>query len=701
MAPQQCQSQNTVSQLDAQACYATTDAHGNIQQYEMCAPSSISPANYACSGGLAPGASSVPACQSSIGTMAFSVGNSTVASIDSTTNLITAKQPGTTVITASIAGSGSSAGYFSTCPPASIIVALANGKTTGTVTQGVSQNLTTTVYDTNNQTITGLSLEYQSTNPIDVTASSGGAIATNYPGVASVNAICLPNSCNPAPTNVVGTNGTGLPLSSNPVTITVPGTASQYVWVASPGASQYVAPIELLNGTQGSSVRLPYVPNSMLMDRAGNNLYFGSARELMSYTTSTNSLGAQSAAAPGVVLAVAPDNSKVLVNDQALHMFYLYTTSGGTVQSFPGMGNAASWTPDGQTLYITDNAELNSPSSCPNITGHSDKLYVYNPNTGWATYPLPASPLPPSRIPTCSAVANEAQPTLDNGTWTPGSLDQSPAVMVPSVGAYLRGTQTQVHTWCPSGTAGNNSAIEFYPEGDNGNPTPVESDALAATDDGEHILGAEWLSSGALTLSDIAVSVPTTTDKSTGIATPDPCGVTTNTTTGVQTLEPLIINPTNYTQTPVSGVSAIGVNQVVTGSTPTPASGGAGENLAFITYSGTSAGAQLPYYLPSTGAVGYVSLTGGSQITAPIVGAFSQDNTIFFVSTAGDNLLHYINIPNAITSSQQPTDAQQIDPKLPACTPTSAGGTDAGCTYTGTGATVPATAIAVKPRSVT
>jgi len=62
---------------------------------------------------------------------------------------ITAEQPGTTAITASVAGTGSSAGYFSTCPPRSISVTLANGSTSGTITQGATQNLTTTIYDNN------------------------------------------------------------------------------------------------------------------------------------------------------------------------------------------------------------------------------------------------------------------------------------------------------------------------------------------------------------------------------------------------------------------------------------------------------------------------------------------------------------------------------------------------------------------------
>ena len=138
VGPSECVSQGQTAQLDAEAYYDLNGA-----QTLLCAPNS----------------SSVPSCESSIGTMTFNVGTSTVASINPLTNQITAEQPGTTAITASIASSGTSAGYFSTCPPQSISVTLANGKTAGTVTQGVSQNLTTTVLDTNGNPITGLTLD--------------------------------------------------------------------------------------------------------------------------------------------------------------------------------------------------------------------------------------------------------------------------------------------------------------------------------------------------------------------------------------------------------------------------------------------------------------------------------------------------------------------------------------------------------------
>jgi hypothetical protein len=198
-----------VSTLDAQACYSSGGT-----QYLLCKPTTLTDSSqFACSLPTGVDASAIPACSASIGTFTYSVGTSTIGTIDSDNNTITAAQPGTTVITAAIAGSGSSAGYFSTCPPKTISVVLANGGTSGTVTKGATQNLTTVITDTNGNTITGLSLDYQSTNPIDLSVTSAGAITSKYPGVADVNAVCQPSTCNPAPINKLGFNGTGLSVS--------------------------------------------------------------------------------------------------------------------------------------------------------------------------------------------------------------------------------------------------------------------------------------------------------------------------------------------------------------------------------------------------------------------------------------------------------------------------------------------------------
>jgi trimeric autotransporter adhesin len=695
VGPTTCLSQDVTAPapLDVQACFVGSGT--TPTQQLLCAPPSVTTAAnppLACPLPAGVSLASIPDCTAAIGTLSYNVGTSSVASINQTTNQITAELPGTTVITASVAQGASSAGYFSTCPPASINVTLANGATSGTITQGVAQNLSTTIYDTNGAEITGLTLNYQSTDPFDISVGATGSINTNFPGVASVTAICEPPTCNPAPNNVTGLNGTGLSISSDPVKITTPGTASDYVWFSSPGQSQYFVPVELLTNTVGSTVRLPYVPNSMLMDKIGANIYFGSARELMTYSTTTNALSSQSTAVPGVVLAVAPSNAQVLINDQARHLFYLYTPGSSTATTFGGMGAAAEWTPDSQTLYIFDNAELNTPATCatPLITGHTDTLYVYNVNSGWTYYTLPPSPLPAAAIPGCTTEPNT----------TPPMPIQTPAITNPGVGAYLAGNPTVAHTWCPetvAPTAAYPAGIEYYPQGDSVNTL---TDVLAATTDGMHILGAA-LNGTAMSISDIGITLPTTTSSS-GAITPAAC---TSASTGtppnqVVTLSPLNLNGAFTATVPVAGVNATTVNQVV----PSPNSA-----LAFLTYSDNATGAPtsatLPYYLTSTpgtnGTVGYVTLAGAAQITAPQVGAFSPDGTLFFVGTAGDNLVHYISIPTTITSTALPTDTQQVAPGLPACIPVSAGGSDAGCVYPGTDTVVPVTAIVVKPRSTT
>ena len=78
-----------------------------------------------------------------------------------------------------------------------------------------------------------------------------------------------------------------------------------------------------------------------------------------------------------------------------------------------------------------------------------------------------------------------------------GSGAQKLAVTVPGVGAYLSGNPTVAHTWCPTGTVGQlrqhdrsirRPTIRFT----------ALTDVLAATTDGQHILGAAYADGGTL-----------------------------------------------------------------------------------------------------------------------------------------------------------------------------------------------------------
>ncbi|HTD56574.1 MAG TPA: hypothetical protein VK670_14385, partial [Silvibacterium sp.] len=125
-----------------------------------------------------------------------------------------------------------------------------------------------------------------------------------------------------------------------------------------------------------------------------------------------------------------------------------------------------------------------------------------------------------------------------------------------------------------------------------------------------------------------------------------------------------------FNQFPLTGITPSEIDQVVA----SPNS-----NIAFVTYNSTLATGLLPAYeIPASGAgtLTNVQLSGGAK--APITGVFSPDETLFFVSTSGDDLVHFVN-PSTLT------DTQTIKPNL----------TDAN------GNPVPAQMLAVKPRPTT
>jgi trimeric autotransporter adhesin len=174
------------------------------------------------------------------------------------------------------------------------------------------------------------------------------------------------------------------------------------------------------------------------------------------------------------------------------------------------------------------------------------------------------------------------------------------------------------------------------------------------------------------TLSDIQVNYANSLTNGACPSTGGTSGTSTNITT----------SPVTQVLTASLGFQASALNHIVA----SPAS-----NVAFVTYtpvSGATAQATLPYYQPNSGGtlgtVGSVTLqepTGTTATpTAPIAGAFSLDDTMFFVSTAGDDLVHYIDL------TQTPyVDSKQINPGL----------------IDGNSNPLPATAIAVKPRPTT
>jgi trimeric autotransporter adhesin len=596
-----CLSQGQTSQLDAIA-YVTNAG----KQTLLCSPTTND-------------------CVNVIGHITYAASSAGVVTIDQN-GVATAQAPGSTLITGTIAQTSSNAGYFYTCPPAKIALSVAStGATSASVTLNTPLALTATVTDTNNNVINGLALSYVSTNPGSIAVSSSGAVTASFPSNSAITAICQPTTCNPAPINIMGTLGTGVPVISNFVQIASPGKNSNYIWTASPG-SPYFVPIDLSTGTIGTQIKLPYSPNSMVLDPTGTTLYFGSYRELMTYTATSNSLASEVPNVPGVVLAASPTNSAVVVNDQLRGVLYLYSPGTGTYTSFAGIGQRAAFTADGQTVYIVGNGVL----------------YIHNNFTGWSIETLPANQATPTSG-ICPAT-NTTSPIPTDPTTYPPNTTANPnntynvfcfpdlAVTIPAAAVFLSGATTAAYGQCPETTV---TPVVNYPEAAT---VAALSDHVASTTDGKHIIGA---SANPAVLTDLSITVPI-----------DACPSDANQqTTGIVFNPPPVVN-----QTSLAAYGLTNINQVVAATNSLE---------AFVTYGSNATtppagGALLPVYKPSAtagalGTLSSVTLTGGAL--APVSGIFSPDNTIFFAGTSGDDQLHLIDTTTLL-------DTKQINPKL-------------------------------------
>ena len=512
---------------------------------------------------------------------------SNVVTIDQN-GVATALQPGSVLINANISNSSSSAGYFSSCPPASIALSAPgfSGNTPITVNQNNQLPLSATVLDPHGNPITGLSLEYVSTTPITIPAGSN-TITPVLAGAASISAICQPNTCNPAPYNQIGLQGNGTPITSNSVDLVTPGTNGTVLYMAST-QSQYVSARDFTQTGLAQPLLLPYLPNSMVISNDGASIYMGSSTALMAI----NAIGSLSItrtdlSSPGIVLAISPDGTTLVLTDPVKQTISIESAGGGVISSYGGVATHAEFTPDNQTVYITA----------------GNQLLIYSNITGWTPY----SPATPSSTPVIDV-----------------------AVTVPAVGAYFAGPVTTARGYCPITTlAGSTSATNvFYPPADT---AAAVTDRIAATNDGKHILGATV--SPVPTVDDLHVQIPASPSPTGSIACP------------LNATAPPTSNRLTFSNTvnaaPLSSITATAITGVL------PASD---SSIAFITYTGSSG--LLPAYAPAPsglGTVSYVHLSGTA--TAPLIGVISSDNSTVYVGTSGDNLVHIINRSTLTDSS--------------------------------------------------
>ena len=363
------------------------------------------------------------------------------------------------------------------------------GSTSASITPNTPQPLTATVVDVNNNIINGLALTYTSTNPASIGVSSTGAVTAQFPSTTAITAVCQPISCNPAPINVRGTLGTGVPIVSNSVQITSPGRNSNYIWVASP-SSPYFVPIDLTTNTIGTPLKLRLISRTRWSSiRAATTSISGSYRELMIYSAITNTLTSEVPSVPGVVLAVSPSSSTVLVNDQNRGVFYLYSlasagsgasSASGTTASFStfgGIGQRAVFSPDGQTLYIVGQG-IYSIFTTPLPAGRSKPCRPRRPARPRGSAPSTI----PAPFPTTPTAIHRTPPAIRTMPTIPSVRPIWP-VTIPSAAVFLSGSPTSAYGYCPDTTV--TPVVNNPLAGTVG----AASDHVATTTDGKHILG--------------------------------------------------------------------------------------------------------------------------------------------------------------------------------------------------------------------
>jgi trimeric autotransporter adhesin len=296
----------------------------------------------------------------------WSSSDATVVSLDNN-GLATAVNPGRARVYASIAGTSSAPGTFTTCPVVSVALALSSGSgNTFSIAQAATQQLTPTVVDSNGKTITVTSgrLTYSSSYGQALSPSSTGLITGLNPGNSAIVASCSPPSCNnglyPVFSNVI--NGT-----TQGTTATGTNSKSTQVIVASTSDTQLI-PIDITTNTAGTALTLPYKPNSMVFSRNSGIAYMGSDTILMSYTSSSNTVSGV-ALIPGVIVDLSNSGNRIVVYDDVTKTVTVYSISNGGIADKFSVPNAtpsnvhASTSPDDQTTYVVVGNQLYISSS--------------------------------------------------------------------------------------------------------------------------------------------------------------------------------------------------------------------------------------------------------------------------------------------------------------------------------------------------
>jgi hypothetical protein len=295
---------------------------------------------------------------------------------------VTAKDPGVAQIFASVSGTTSTPLNYTTCLVKSIKLQVQNGSGNSVlINAGGTKTIVAEVVDTLDTVLSKPPLTWSTSNPEVATVTSAGVVTGRQEaGTANISVSCTPPTCNIGVLPGLpiyssgGTTENGQPafgVITTHVTQSKPPTGT--AWTATTdcadnfNCTSVMFPVTPGNSPIGSSVTLPYTPNSMLFNPGGTRVYLGSDKGLMfvDVTASTLSVSTVSpatipcnVAVCGKPLAISADGNKVVVSDtktspNQVYIFDAARPTNAPVDLLIDGAISAAFSPDQMKLFIT------------------------------------------------------------------------------------------------------------------------------------------------------------------------------------------------------------------------------------------------------------------------------------------------------------------------------------------------------------
>jgi hypothetical protein len=109
-----------------------------------------------------------------------------------------------------------------------------------------------------------------------------------------------------------------------------------------------LVPVSTATNAPGTAITLPFLPNSIVIDPPGNNVYLGSSSGLMIVNILNSTVTTQSVT--GTIVAISPDSGFLLLSDSANNAVYYYNLSTQMVGStVSGLTTSGAYTPDAKS----------------------------------------------------------------------------------------------------------------------------------------------------------------------------------------------------------------------------------------------------------------------------------------------------------------------------------------------------------------